>query len=145
MRDDLALYSFGLLLLIVIFLLGFSQIDDILGERATLFKDHYYIKQLGNCDLSGMSDPHNEFKGENVLIELNDVSALASKLGLPTMKYLDILGECKQKLFNVRSKRPRPHLDDKVFFLIIICLEIFDVFNFFPSWMMHLIDQLFAR
>ncbi|XP_043812662.1 spermatogenesis-associated protein 20 isoform X3 [Manihot esculenta] len=94
--------------------LGVHLIDDILGERATLFKDHYYIKQLGNCDLSGMSDPHNEFKGTNVLIELNDVSALASKLGLPTMKYLDILGECKQKLFNVRSKRPRPHLDDKV-------------------------------
>ncbi|XP_012082694.1 spermatogenesis-associated protein 20 isoform X2 [Jatropha curcas] len=91
-----------------------EEIDNILGEHATLFKDHYYIKPLGNCDLSRMSDPHNEFKGKTVLIELNDVSALASKHGLPIEKYLDILGECKQKLFQVRSRRPRPHLDDKV-------------------------------
>ncbi|KAK9281598.1 hypothetical protein L1049_004501 [Liquidambar formosana] len=91
-----------------------SEIDDILGEDATLFKDHYYVKPLGNCDLSRMSDPHNEFRGENVLIERNDSSAMASKLGMSIEKYLDILGVCRQKLFEVRSKRPRPHLDDKV-------------------------------
>lgn len=61
-----------------------------------------------------MSDPHDEFKGENVLIELTDTSALARKYGLPLEKYLDILGECRQKLFDARSIRPRPHLDDKV-------------------------------
>ncbi|KAF2298547.1 hypothetical protein GH714_024063 [Hevea brasiliensis] len=65
-----------------------KEIDDILGGHATLFKDHYYIKLLGNCDLSRMSDPHNEFKGKNVLIELNDTSALASKLGLPSQNIL---------------------------------------------------------
>ncbi|XP_048228171.1 spermatogenesis-associated protein 20 isoform X2 [Ricinus communis] len=91
-----------------------KEIDDILGEHATLFKDHYYIKPLGNCDLSRMSDPHNEFKGKNVLIELNDPSALASKHGLPIEKYQDILGESKRMLFDVRARRPRPHLDDKV-------------------------------
>ncbi|CAK7348254.1 unnamed protein product [Dovyalis caffra] len=91
-----------------------KEIDDILGEHATLFKDHYYVKPLGNCDLSRMSDPHNEFKGKNVLIELTDTPALAKKYGMPLEKYLDILGECRQKLFDVRSRRPRPHLDDKV-------------------------------
>eukprot|EP00257_Ricinus_communis_P017262 XP_015575663.2 spermatogenesis-associated protein 20 [Ricinus communis] len=91
-----------------------KEIDDILGEHATLFKDHYYIKPLGNCDLSRMSDPHKEFKGKNVLIELNDPSALASKHGLPIEKYQDILGESKRMLFDVRARRPRPHLDDKV-------------------------------
>lgn len=90
------------------------KIDEVLGEHATLFKDHYYIKPTGNCDLSRMSDPHNEFKGKNVLIELVDTPALASKYGMPVDKYLAILGECRHKLFNVRSKRPRPHLDDKV-------------------------------
>ncbi|GMI66574.1 hypothetical protein like AT4G03200 [Hibiscus trionum] len=91
-----------------------EEIDGILGEHASLFKEHYYIKPSGNCDLSSMSDPHNEFKGNNVLIERNDSSALASKFGMSIQEYLDILGECKRKLFDVRAKRPRPHLDDKV-------------------------------
>ncbi|KAJ4828501.1 hypothetical protein Tsubulata_012466 [Turnera subulata] len=91
-----------------------KEIEDVIGEHATLFKDQYYIKAQGNCDLSRMSDPHNEFKGKNVLIELTDSEALAKKYDLPHEKYLNILGECKEKLFHVRSKRPRPHLDDKV-------------------------------
>lgn len=61
-----------------------------------------------------MSDPQDEFKGKNVLIELTDTSAQAKKYGLPLEKYLDILGECRQKLFDARSRGPRPHLDDKV-------------------------------
>ncbi|KAK6286194.1 hypothetical protein POUND7_012373 [Theobroma cacao] len=91
-----------------------KEIDDILGKHASLFREHYYVKPSGNCDLSRMSDPHNEFKGKNVLIERNDSSALASKLDMPIQEYLDILGESRKKLFDVRSKRPRPHLDDKV-------------------------------
>lgn len=94
----------------------FLKVEDILGDHAILFKEHYYVKPTGNCDLSRMSDPDNEFKGKNVLIELNESSALASKLGLPIEKYLDILGECRRKLFDVRSCRPKPHLDDKVFY-----------------------------
>lgn len=62
-----------------------------------------------------MSDPHKEFQGKNVLIERKDQSELASKFGMSVEKYSEILGECRRKLFEVRSKRPRPHLDDKVF------------------------------
>lgn len=90
--------------------------DEILGEHAKIFKDHYYIKPSGNCDLSRRSDPHNEFKGKNVLLERNDSSALASKHGIPVDEYLEILGECRRKLFDVRLRRPKPHLDDKVVF-----------------------------
>ncbi|PIN01246.1 protein containing a thioredoxin domain [Handroanthus impetiginosus] len=91
-----------------------QEIEDILGEHATLFKEHYYIKSSGNCDLSRMSDPHNEFKGKNVLIERNSTSEMASKFDMSEEEYLKILGICRNKLFDVRSKRPRPHLDDKV-------------------------------
>ncbi|XP_022864664.1 spermatogenesis-associated protein 20-like isoform X1 [Olea europaea var. sylvestris] len=90
------------------------EVDHALGEHADLFKEHYYVKSSGNCDLSSMSDPHNEFKGKNVLIERNSISAMASKYGMPVQKYLEILGICLQKLFDIRSKRLRPHLDDKV-------------------------------
>ncbi|XP_057246668.1 uncharacterized protein LOC104899065 isoform X2 [Beta vulgaris subsp. vulgaris] len=91
-----------------------EEIEDILGELATLFKEHYYVKSTGNCDLSRMSDPHNEFRGKNVLIERSSTEALAKKQGMSIEKYLETLGMCRKKLFDVRSKRPRPHLDDKV-------------------------------
>lgn len=91
-----------------------KEVDDEVGEHSTIFKDHYYIKPSGNCDLSRMSDPHNEFKGKNVLIERISTAAMASKYSMLLEEYLDILGICRQKLFNVRTKRPRPHLDDKV-------------------------------
>ncbi|KAM7275705.1 hypothetical protein ACFE04_017571 [Oxalis oulophora] len=91
-----------------------KEIDSILGEHATLFKDNYYVKPLGNCDLSTMSDPHHEFAGKNVLIERVDSTAMASKLSMSIEEYFNILGECRRKLFDAQSKRPRPHLDDKV-------------------------------
>ncbi|KAK7337411.1 hypothetical protein VNO77_17983 [Canavalia gladiata] len=91
-----------------------KEVEDILGEHAALLEEHYYIKQLGNCDLSGMSDPHNEFKGKNVLIERKDPSEIASKYAMSVETYQEILGECRHKLFEVRSRRARPHLDDKV-------------------------------
>ncbi|KAL8151421.1 hypothetical protein V2J09_021229, partial [Rumex salicifolius] len=91
-----------------------TEVDNVLKEHAALFKEHYYVKPSGNCDLSSMSDPHNEFKGKNVLIERNSTEAMAKKYGMPVEKYLEILGKCKRKLFEVRSERPHPHLDDKV-------------------------------
>ncbi|MED6206590.1 hypothetical protein PIB30_028307 [Stylosanthes scabra] len=91
-----------------------ANVEDILGKHADLFIEHYYIKQSGNCDLSSMSDPHDEFKGKNVLIERKDPSEIASKYGMSIETYKEILGECRRKLFEVRSRRARPHLDDKV-------------------------------
>ncbi|KAI4301364.1 hypothetical protein L6164_034651 [Bauhinia variegata] len=54
------------------------------------------------------------YLGKNVLIERKDPSELASENGMSVEKYHEILGECRCKLFRVRSRRPRPHLDDKV-------------------------------
>ncbi|KAG6504986.1 hypothetical protein ZIOFF_037334 [Zingiber officinale] len=91
-----------------------QEIEEILGEHANLFKDHYYIKPSGNCDLSPMSDPHDEFKGKNVLTERKDAPSRASKWDKSIDEYNKILEECRKKLYDARSKRPRPHLDDKV-------------------------------
>lgn len=49
-----------------------------------------------------------------MLIERSSTEALAKKQGMSIEKYLETLGMCRKKLFDVRSKRPRPHLDDKV-------------------------------
>lgn len=105
------------------FMLNFcilKKIEDTLGENAELFKNHYYVKSSGNCDLSPMSDPHNEFSCKNVLIERKPASSMASKCGKSLDEYSQILGDCRQKLFDVRSKRPRPHLDDKVLFYMSV-------------------------
>lgn len=91
-----------------------KEVEEIVGDNANLFKNHYYVKSSGNCDLSSMSDPHDEFRGKNVLIERNDVFSMASKLGLSVDEYSHVLGVCRQRLFEVRSSRPKPHLDDKV-------------------------------
>lgn len=107
----------------------FMKVDDIVGEHATLVKDHYYVKPSGNCDLSRRSDPHNEFKGKNVLIERSSTSAMASKHALPVEQYLDILGNARQRLFDVRSERPRPHLDDKVYFFFADVFTILIMFS----------------
>ncbi|VFQ89942.1 unnamed protein product [Cuscuta campestris] len=90
------------------------EIEELLGEHAPLFKEHYYIKASGNCDLSRRSDPHNEFRDKNVLIERDSVSEMAAKFDMTVDEYLKILGKCRKKLFDKRAKRPRPCLDDKV-------------------------------
>ena len=69
---------------------------------------------MANCALSRMSDPHHEFKGKDVLFGSHNPAEIASKLGMPVEQYLHILGECRKKAFEVRSSRPRLHLDDKV-------------------------------
>nr|XP_029152662.1 uncharacterized protein LOC114924120 isoform X1 [Arachis hypogaea]XP_029152663.1 uncharacterized protein LOC114924120 isoform X1 [Arachis hypogaea] len=78
-----------------------------------------------------MSDPHDEFKGKNVLIERKkskDPSEITSKYSMSIETYKDILGECRRKLFEVRSRRARPHLDDKVSPLLYLGMD----------WLSHL-------
>ncbi|XP_031497407.1 uncharacterized protein LOC116262307 [Nymphaea colorata] len=92
-----------------------KEVEELVGaDSMKPFKDHYYIKPTGNCDLSKLSDPHHEFTGKNVLIEKEDASKMAPKFGMAVEEYLNILGSSRQKLFNARLRRPRPHLDDKV-------------------------------
>ncbi|XP_078444935.1 catalytics isoform X2 [Wolffia australiana] len=91
-----------------------EEVEKTVGEGADLFKEHYYIKDSGNCDLSKMSDPHDEFNGKNVLIERKEMSSRASKVGLAVDEYAAGLGAWRKKLFDARLRRPKPHLDDKV-------------------------------
>ncbi|XP_068658801.1 uncharacterized protein [Aristolochia californica] len=91
-----------------------AEVEDVLGDAADIFEDHYYIKPSGNCDLSRISDPHNEFGGKNVLIERKNFPTMASKWDMPVAEYSSLLGAFREKLFMERAKRPCPHLDDKV-------------------------------
>ncbi|KAK9796268.1 hypothetical protein WJX73_009886 [Symbiochloris irregularis] len=94
-----------------------AEVDAVLGkgsDASTLFKQHYYIKSAGNCDLSPRSDPHDEFKGLSCLLERKTVADSASALGLDTLAAEATLASAREKLHSHRAKRPRPHLDDKI-------------------------------
>ncbi len=79
---------------------------------AALFCEHYGVRVSGNVDPA--SDPHNELAGKNVLMQQRSLSGTAAHLGIPLEAVVESLAASKRVLFDVRSKRPRPHLDDKI-------------------------------
>jgi uncharacterized protein YyaL (SSP411 family) len=77
-----------------------SEIEDVLGkDEAVAFERAFGVRPEGNVD----EDPHGEFTERNILFA-----------AIPEMAQSDKLAEAKRKLFEVRSKRPRPHLDRKI-------------------------------
>jgi uncharacterized protein len=89
-----------------------DQLDAVLGEDAEIFDFHYAVKPTGNVPPGG--DPHGEFTGKNILIELGSVAATAKQFGEDETEVRRVLAEARSKLFKLRTKRPRPHLDDKI-------------------------------
>jgi uncharacterized protein YyaL (SSP411 family) len=73
-----------------------QEIVDALGEQdAEVFNRYFGVKANGNVD----EDPHGEFTGRNILYQAQD-----EKRAVPGV----------DKLLAIRSRRPRPHLDDKI-------------------------------
>jgi uncharacterized protein len=79
-----------------------SEIDGLLSATdAAIFCARFGVRPEGNVD----EDPHGEFTGRNILYEAmrEDEAVQATRLE-----------GAKRTLFEVRAKRPRPHLDTKV-------------------------------
>src|SRR5436190_2388062 len=117
-----------------------KEIDAALGDAAEIFDFHYGVQPHGNAPEG--SDPQDEFRGKNILIERHTIAETAkhfgntgilsasrtdSSRGEPVrpagvsppdpesgQAARDLLKRCREKLFSIRSKRPRPHLDDKI-------------------------------
>jgi uncharacterized protein YyaL (SSP411 family) len=48
-----------------------DEVKSVLGdENAKLLNEVYGVQQGGNCTLSPRSDPHQEFSGKNVLMQV---------------------------------------------------------------------------
>ena len=69
------------------------------AEAAAIFARRYGVEERGNVH----EDPHGEFGGRNILYRA-DVDPLNR----------DREGAAVAKLLQIRSQRPRPHLDDKI-------------------------------
>src|ERR1043166_7044849 len=89
-----------------------KEIDAALGPDAELFKFHYGVQAHGNAPEG--SDPHDEFRGKNILIDRKTIAETAERFKKSEGEIAKLLAQSREKLFTIRAKRPRPHLDDKI-------------------------------
>lgn len=90
-----------------------AEIIAALGEAdAKIFNRFYGVEPDGNAPAG--SDPHEEFKGRNILIQRASLADAAKQFSKTEDEIAASLAASKKKLFDLRAKRPRPHLDDKI-------------------------------
>src|SRR5438874_3601821 len=89
-----------------------KEIDEALGDAGEIFDFHYGVQAHGNAPEG--SDPHDEFRGKNILIERHTIAEPAQRFKKSEEEITKSLAQSREKLFAIRNKRPRPHLDDKI-------------------------------
>ena len=90
-----------------------EEIEAVLGEDAAKLFDRFYgVEPDGNAPQG--SDPQGEFTGRNTLIQRLSVPQAAKLFGKSEAEIEASLAASRAKLLEVRAKRPRPHLDDKI-------------------------------
>ncbi|HXY60009.1 MAG TPA: thioredoxin domain-containing protein [Chthoniobacterales bacterium] len=89
-----------------------KQVDDALRDDAPLFKYHYGVQPHGNAPEG--SDPQDEFRGKNVLIQRHTIAETAAHFKKSEDEVRNSLALSREKLLAIRNQRPRPHLDDKI-------------------------------
>ena len=79
-----------------------AEIDALLGSEAEMFNDYYDVSAGGN------------WEGTNILNTPRSIESLAKQHGVSVEAAESRLAAARRKLFDVREKRIKPHLDDKV-------------------------------
>jgi uncharacterized protein YyaL (SSP411 family) len=88
-----------------------AEIEDVLGKPAAdWFCRHHGVQEHGNVH----DDPHGEFEGRNILHETRKVEDTAREFDRSEAEMRETLESARAKLLEARSRRPRPHLDDKI-------------------------------
>lgn len=88
-----------------------KEILDVLKEETgRLFCLHYGVEDDGNVAV----DPQLEFTGRNILYIARPIAETAAAFGRTESEVQSLLAAARKRLFEVRARRPRPHLDDKV-------------------------------
>ena len=86
------------------------EIDALFGADAAIVKRRFGIEPSGNAP----ADPQGEFRGLNIPYIAQDIDDIAARTGRSAQDVIAVLGSARQKLYDARSERERPHLDDKV-------------------------------
>jgi uncharacterized protein YyaL (SSP411 family) len=84
--------------------------DEASGEAADWFCYRYGVEADGNVE----HDPHGEFTGRNILYQAHTDEQTAARFGQPLEAVSAALRQAEATRFQARTKRVRPHLDDKV-------------------------------
>jgi uncharacterized protein YyaL (SSP411 family) len=87
-----------------------DEIGGVLGADADVFRLRYGLLPDGNAPF----DPQQEFTHKNLLYTARSIEEVAAQTGRSPEEVKDALGRARSTLVDVRSTRPRPHLDDKV-------------------------------
>ena len=88
-----------------------TEILQLLGkEEADIFMSVY------NCELTGnyIEEATGRSTGKNILFLNRSLESEAGRLGLPVEDLKQLLDRSREKLFQYRAGRTRPHLDDKI-------------------------------
>lgn len=90
---------------------SFEELTSILGEAAA----HHFAYQYG-CITGGnvFDDPHLEFTGKNILFQSRTLDETAARFNVEKNILEHELRESTRRLLDARSRRIRPHLDDKI-------------------------------
>ena len=80
------------------------------APASSWFCYRYGVAESGNVE----QDPHGEFSGRNILYQAHTVEETARQFGRPTEEIHAALRSAEAILLETRSKRVRPHLDDKI-------------------------------
>ena len=89
-----------------------KEIDAALGEYAEVFDYQYGVEEAGNAPEG--SDPQGEFRGKNILYERQTFAETAKHFGKSELDVDESMRYRRATLLQLREKRPRPHLDDKI-------------------------------
>ncbi|MBI2186770.1 MAG: thioredoxin domain-containing protein [Acidobacteria bacterium] len=87
-----------------------DEIGEALGDHADFFRMRYGVLRDGNAPF----DPQNEFTHKNLLYTARSLDEIAQMTGRPAAEVAAALDRARATLLAVRSRRPRPHLDDKI-------------------------------
>ncbi len=87
-----------------------GDLDRLLGADAEVVKTCFGVRPDGNA----LHDPQGEFVGRNILYRAVGDEEAASQHGLDAAGVAAIVARARRVLFEARSTRPRPGLDDKV-------------------------------
>ena len=89
-----------------------EELGRVLAGDAELFCVHFGVMDGGNVPVE--RDPHGEFRGKNILRQRQPLAETAQQFGLDPPAAGDRLLACLTRLRDVRARRPRPQLDDKI-------------------------------
>src|SRR5436309_11282758 len=78
-----------------------KEIDAALGDASEIFDFHYGVQPQGNAP--ERSDPQDEFRGKNILIERNTISETAQHLRKTEEEIGKLRAQSREKLFSIRS------------------------------------------